>query len=742
MQRSTKTIIAILVILAVACFALIGLYAWMFERYQLNYTEKVKADVLDIIRRNPYDKRNVVFVCIDGLRYSEGFDAEDKYIPHIWNDLRPLGTIWTNSWITGASLTTTTHSAWLAGNEQYLSNRGYIHPTLPTFIELYRDARQTWVEREIENLPKPSPFFRLTDDTRAEIDTLLAEASDFPVERTYCIVGKDKILDAVNYSSYPSYGEEYDSAFYMSMPDDMVYNIFEAKLGHDKPRIYFMNLAAVDEEGHSADWMRYTEAIRNADEIVWKMWNDLQANPTFRDKTWFFVGADHGRHDEAHGGFAHHGCRCDGCLHVPFLAIGPDIKAGYVSDEPMTEHDVQPTIGKILGFETPFSNGRVLDEAFEDTAVFPAPIETPKTKALKEARIKLDADSGSEWYDWALKNVTVEDLSKADPLVVQSYLLGMVGCALSKGKDVGPVKDLISSEGSSLGVVLPALKLWRATSDGQLADIAKNAASQIYRMVIDGRGEGLSLRDLAVFAPSLCQAGAAFGETPWMKAGAELLTDKMITLEGSASLEGDLNRFVSRFDYSLDENQMYTREMTPMDRALFIAADGLALEGIEKLFDDEELYLIKRNFRLQAAFAAPDCDEDCLYAGENGFSYLPRDMAVNFLYDAVIAVHTPWEKEEFVALGYGPEINQTPLDDFPPEHYFYILNLGNSFLNSGTNFNKIRITIDWDDIFSGDAESRNDDILALGTGLLAAARWEGVTPDRYTFNLFPPEWME
>jgi len=102
----------------------------------------------------------------------------------------------------------------------------------------------------------------------------------------------------------------------------------------------------------------------------------------------------------------------------------------------------------------------------------------------------------------------------------------------------------------------------------------------------------------------------------------------------------------------------------------------------------------------------------------------------------------PWQKAEFVELGYGPEINQTPISSFPAQHYFYIMNLGNAFLDSGTNFHKIRITIDWGDVFNETAADSSDAVAALGTALLAGTRWGQVTHQNYSFNLFPPEWSK
>jgi hypothetical protein len=741
MQRRPKIVFLTIFIFAIAVFLLIGFYAYLYEQYQRNYIQRVQAGVVDVITSCPYDRRNVVVVVIDGLRYSEAFASGEEFIPHIWNDLRPKGTIYTNCWIESASLTTTSHSVMLTGYHQYLSNNGYIHPTLPTFIELYRDARTAWFEGEFAKLFRPSRYFPLSKQTRAAVAAIFDKASSFPIGKTYCIVGKERILDAVNHSSHPACMQKYDSVIYRNMHDRQVYDVFEAKLGHDKPRIFFINLADVDEEGHTADWGRYTRAIREADEIVWKMWNDIQAHPAYRDKTDFILLADHGRHDAAHGDFAHHGDRCGGCLHVPLLLLGPDFKEGEVRDEYAAEYDIHPTVGRLVGFETPLAIGRVLEEAMVDRSAWPSPVETELTKALKQEMKALQADSVGEWLKWAQRNVGPEVVGGADDFALMTYLLGLVECVRLHADDAGMAKDLIEANADRNGVVLPAVWLAEYSGDDAVAEIARKGAGEMYSAVAHGNSDGLSLNDVAIVAPALCRAGAYFDEKAWVNAGAEILIDRMVSLEGNESLEGDLNRFVTRFDYFLEENLMYTREMTPREKALFFAAFGLSLEGTVDDFDDGDLYLIKRNLRLQMAFAAPDCDAMCLYAGESDFNYPADVIATNYLYDAIIACQTPWIKEEFTALGYGPEINWTAIKDFPSQHYFYILNLGNAFLNSGTNYDKIRITINWDDIFAAGAGDESEALAALGAALLAGARWGSVTKDDYSFNLYPPEWM-
>ncbi len=78
-----------------------------------------------------------------------------------------------------------------------------------------------------------------------------------------------------------------------------------------------------------------------------------------------FVINDHGRHDDAHGGFSGHGDTCFGCRHVMLLAIGPDVAQGvHVDSADASITDVAVTAGELLGFDPVYSTGRILYELF------------------------------------------------------------------------------------------------------------------------------------------------------------------------------------------------------------------------------------------------------------------------------------------------------------------------------------------------------------------------------------------
>jgi hypothetical protein len=115
----------------------------------------------------------------------------------------------------------------------------------------------------------------------------------------------------------------------------------------------------VDGAGHSGNWNNYISAIENADRIVGELWSWLEQDAEYSGSTTVVVTNDHGRHTDD---FSGHGDQCEGCRTIQFLAIGPGIKAGYVSNVPRRIPDAAPTIAALLGFQTEFASGEVMTE--------------------------------------------------------------------------------------------------------------------------------------------------------------------------------------------------------------------------------------------------------------------------------------------------------------------------------------------------------------------------------------------
>jgi hypothetical protein len=125
------------------------------------YTEElIRSDISDALpggrRITDYEAENVIILVIDGLRNEEAFDDPlHQYIPHIWNDMRPQGTIYTQFYLTNWPFTTSGHMSIVTGARSNLplsigsvSNNSREHN--PTIFEAYRKVfglpgNETWI---------------------------------------------------------------------------------------------------------------------------------------------------------------------------------------------------------------------------------------------------------------------------------------------------------------------------------------------------------------------------------------------------------------------------------------------------------------------------------------------------------------------------------------------------------------------------------------------------------------------
>jgi hypothetical protein len=152
------------------------------------------------------------------------------------------------------------------------------------------------------------------------------------------------------------------------------------------PKILIVNFAEVDVAGHSNDWDDYVAAITNADYLVYQLWQTIEAG-TYGytpENTTMFVTNDHGRHSG--GSWKGHGDDCDGCEHIMLLVLGRNVTAGVVNQDLHHQIDIAPTIGDLLGFNTPHAIGTSL---YDD--INPLPVELTSFSAVVfDNRVKLN----------------------------------------------------------------------------------------------------------------------------------------------------------------------------------------------------------------------------------------------------------------------------------------------------------------------------------------------------------------
>ncbi len=268
----------------------------------------------------------VIIVVIDGSRYSETFGAGDTYIPNIWNIMKPAGTIYTNFYNFGSTSTNPGHASIASGTWQFIANDGSERPTQPTIFEYFRK----------------------------QLGTLQSKNS--------VVAGKNK-LDLLTYSTHVDYGSSFQASNNAIDMDDWTnYNNLVSIMDNDQPDLIIVNFSDVDGAGHNNDWSGYLTSIQDVDYLIYQLWQKIQTDNYYKDKTTLFVTNDHGRHDDLNGGFKEHGDSCDGCQHLMLLVIGNNVTAGQVISEIRDQRDIAPTVGDILGFDTPHATGTSLYE--------------------------------------------------------------------------------------------------------------------------------------------------------------------------------------------------------------------------------------------------------------------------------------------------------------------------------------------------------------------------------------------
>jgi hypothetical protein len=765
MFRSRKRVWLVVVVFVAVFAAGIFFYMRGNDAFQQDYRDRTSKQIVSLIQNNPYDQLNVVVIVIDGLRWTEGIGAEDKYLPHIWNDLRPMGTLLTNYHIKSPTATTSVHTALLSGRVSTVPNDGHIRPIFPTFLESYRDARSDLVESSLSEIIKQqNGMFWPDKDSRATTEDLASKARTFGPEKTALYLGKDLIY-SLNQSSSGRCPED-DVLLIDSRRDIEVKEYFQAKIPDVKPNMIFVNLGDVDECAHEVQWYYYVDAIRAADKIVWEMWQSLQALTKYRDKTLFIITTDHGRHIPERGGYAHHSCFCDGCRHSFMLLLGPGIKKGIVSDQPHSEVDLAPTIGAAVGFITPGSEGKPISEAFDESKKLPTPRETPVSTlvASDEARVDkrdtekilldslLDKDLAKNWGnnpETAMLFLAVSARMESHPSEAADWCGRL------------PVIDENSLEMrnfSDLMLAYPFLALGRANENSGSTvcfGFSQRGAAMYKKAVESGLlqkwnlGESPEIEQIdetAMTAALLATMGKSEQDPDITRSAYALLLDTLGRYEADGNvMSGDLLTFIHGYKYRLPGNEIFTKKQMSMRDRMWI------LWGIERVLAESDpahvpdLYpWLNRQYRLQVAFCNQWQDSNAMVGGTGDFAE-GIDFAAQGLSLASIAEFKPWRRWELDQLGYSPIIFATPLFDFPVEDFFYILGQANALAGSWTANERLKLyvnddgTIRHDLLDKGEQYTKASPEYVMSAAALAygLGRFEKADYNEFDLELYP-----
>jgi hypothetical protein len=309
--------------------------------------KKVSSDILPVAKDSTVVKstaitkaaitpalktRNVIVIVVDGARYSETWgDSTHQYIPNLYA-LRSEGVVVTNFKNNGFTWTDPGHTAISSGNYENVDNSGTELPTYPSMFQSF------------------------------------LKSSGQPIEKSWVITSKEKLQILAN-CKMPDWQNKYIPRTdcgpgYRS--DDTTYTHAGNVMRKYHPNLMLINLKDPDVSGHGNYWKGYLKGIQTTDAQIRGIYDQVQSDPIYKDRTTIIITNDHGRHlNGIADGFVSHGCDCDGCRHIEFFAIGPDFKKGVSLNTAYEQIDISQTVAKLLNFKMEYSKGKVMAELFK-----------------------------------------------------------------------------------------------------------------------------------------------------------------------------------------------------------------------------------------------------------------------------------------------------------------------------------------------------------------------------------------
>jgi hypothetical protein len=338
------------------------------------------------------DRKLILVLFGGGTRASESIaDPKHRYIPRLWKEMVPRGTLWTNMRVEHRVVHTNCNASIKTGHWEYDDLDWSKPPAHPTVFEIVRRERRlpdtaAWAfvyasilantgrstaagfgDRFAANVVEPPTIPRTTAE---EMERLMAAAratgsSEEELKAAAQCARLARSASRIATGGLQSdaarrwVGEQYQA--WRKEDGTTSHDVFLARLAAACMKQFAPSVMSVDfgeiDCAHYGSWSRYVEAIRRTDELTWQLWRASETLSAYRGKTLLLVLPDHGRELESSGGagFLHHSDfytdqgADEGCRRVWMLALGPGVKPGQTIDRPTPITAAAATSLRFLG---------------------------------------------------------------------------------------------------------------------------------------------------------------------------------------------------------------------------------------------------------------------------------------------------------------------------------------------------------------------------------------------------------
>lgn len=131
----------------------------------------------------------------------------------------------------------------------------------------------------------------------------------------------------------------------------------------EKPRVVFISYGETDDFAHDGRYDEYLKSASRTDQFIQELWQFVQSESSYKNKTTFLITTDHGRGTVPVETWRHHGDEIQGADQIWFAVIGPDTPATgeQKNSNQIYQKQVAKTAAALLGVN--YTNERPVGEA-------------------------------------------------------------------------------------------------------------------------------------------------------------------------------------------------------------------------------------------------------------------------------------------------------------------------------------------------------------------------------------------
>ena len=154
-------------------------------------------------------------------------------------------------------------------------------------------------------------------------------------------------------------------------------------LKRERPRVTFIGFDGTDHFAHRGKYDGYLKAAHDADQMIAHLWEWVQSQPDYRDKTTLFITTDHGR-GNGKNSWRKHRLLASGSRHIWFAVIGPDTPSfGEMKMKSKNYQDqVAKTLAAFLGLT--YENEQAVGDVVQTMISVPQTPEPPSPITIAE----------------------------------------------------------------------------------------------------------------------------------------------------------------------------------------------------------------------------------------------------------------------------------------------------------------------------------------------------------------------